>query len=236
MDVTAYAVCFGLAFLSGSIPFAVLIGKAKGVDIRKVGSGNPGATNLGRALGRKWGVLCFALDLLKGLVPVLGFGLLLSARTFSEVANPAGSPGNEPVITEGFVWAIQWVSVAIAAVAGHMFSPWIGFKGGKGVATSLGGALGIFPFVTLPGLAAFAVWYLMAKTTGYVGLASIVAAVTLPIFTGINGWALGLIPSQLAVFVGLTALLSSLVIVRHRANLRRLLSGTEPKAAWTGRA
>lgn len=236
MDWTGYFLCWCVAFLCGSIPFAVLIGRAKGVDIRKVGSGSPGATNVGRTVGRKWGVVCFFCDVLKGLLPTLAFGFVLNVDPSAEAGYSANGALTDPVVTEGWLWAMQWVSVAIAAVLGHMFSPWIGFKGGKGVATSLGGALGLFPYVTLPGFASFAVWFAVAKTTGYVGLASIIAAATFPVFTGLNAWALGLQPAQLTVFVTLTLLLSVLVIVRHRTNLRRLIKGTEPKAAWTGKA
>ena len=250
MDVTAYAVCFGLAFLSGSIPFAVLIGRAKGVDIRKVGSGNPGATNLGRALGRKWGLTCFVLDVLKGLVPVLGFGMVLfwvltkhvDANEFMQIDWAGTSYGKTHSGTNAIYFfpttidAVQWLGVALAPVIGHMFSPWLGFKGGKGVATGLGAALGLFPYVTLPGVVCGVVWFVCAKLTGYVGLASCLAAALLPVLTAVNGVRLGLDRGPLLVFVGLTALLALLVILRHRANLRRLLSGTEPKAAWTGKA
>ncbi len=231
MSWQAYLVWFVAAFLSGSIPFAVLIGRAKGVDIRKVGSGNPGATNLGRTAGKKWGFVCFVLDVLKGLLPVLAFGFVLMVRDFGHAWN---GQGEAP--TEGFGWALQWVGLALAAVLGHMFSPWLKFKGGKGAATGLGSALGLFPFVTVPGVVGGLVWLAVAKTTGYVGLASCVAAASLPILTLINTTALGLGPGPVAVFVGITALLAALVIWRHRGNLKRLRAGTEPKAKWTGKA
>lgn len=212
-------------FLAGSIPFAVLIGRAKGVDIRQHGSGNPGATNLGRAVGKKWGLLCFLLDVGKGLVPVLGF--MIGAEAGQSVGSQATPPA----------WfALQWVLIAVAAVAGHIFSPWLGFKGGKGVATGLGATLGLFPVVTVPAALAFVLWYAVCKTTGYVGLASVLAAASLPVTTVVGGLALGLSPGEIAVFAGLTALLAALVIWRHRGNLDRIRKGTEPKAGWTGRA
>ncbi|MEM1097944.1 MAG: glycerol-3-phosphate 1-O-acyltransferase PlsY [Planctomycetota bacterium] len=239
MDWTAYAIAWGLAFLCGSIPFAVLIGRAKGVDIRKVGSGNPGATNLGRTLGRKWGVFCFVLDLGKGLLPVFAFQVIgfLRAATglgwVEAVADPMWQGGSYQLTTE---LSGQWIGLGVAAVLGHMFSPWIGFKGGKGAATGLGAVLGVFPFVTLPGVICGLVWVALSKLTGYVGLSSCLSAAILPVLTGLNGWRLGLERGPMLVFVGLTALLATLVIVRHRGNLRRLLAGTEPKAAWTGKA
>ncbi len=207
------------AFLAGSIPFAVLIGHAKGVDIRQHGSGNPGATNLGRAVGKKWGLLCFVLDVLKGLLPTLGFGLLAAAAHATGVGH-----------------AFQWVLIAVAAVAGHIFSPWLGFKGGKGVATGLGATLGLFPVVTLPAAVALVLWYAVCKITGYVGLASVLAAASLPLSTLAGGLAMGLSAGEIAVFVGLTAALAALVIWRHRGNLDRIRKGTEPKARWTGRS
>ncbi|MEE9404728.1 MAG: glycerol-3-phosphate 1-O-acyltransferase PlsY [Algisphaera sp.] len=216
MNITPWL--FGLlaAFLSGSIPFAVLIGHAKGINIRQHGSGNPGATNLGRAVGKKWGLFCFVLDVLKGLLPVLLFGRLIELGV-------SASP------------AMQWVSVAVAAVAGHIFSPWLGFKGGKGVATGLGATLGLFPIVTLPGGIAFALWYAVAKLSGYVGLASVIAAASLPVSTFFNAQRLGLTAPQTTVFTLLTATLAALVIFRHRGNLARLRAGIEPKAQWTQR-
>ena len=243
MDWTGYAIGWGLAFLSGSIPFAVLIGRAKGVDIRKVGSGNPGATNLGRAVGKKWGLLCFVLDLMKGLVPVLFVGLgtqnLIGVDFFIDNGTPTVMTFHEEADPMSAVFAGQWVGLSLAAVLGHMFSPWLGFRGGKGVATGLGGALGLFPYVTLPGVVCGVVWVIAAKLTGYVGLSSCLAAALLPVLTGLSAWWLGLAEASWGawwVLVGFTALLAALVIVRHRGNLKRLLSGTEPKAAWTGKA
>ena len=232
MAIEMWLIWMAAAFLAGSIPFAVLIGKAKGVDIRQHGSGNPGATNLGRAVGKKWGVICFVLDVGKGLLPVMAFGFWLAVRDFSHSFNPGLN--SDP--TEGTRWAFQWVFIAVAAVCGHIFSPWLGFRGGKGVATGLGATLGLFPIVTIPGVIAFVIWYAVCKATGYVGLASVIAAASLPVLTGVNGLVLGLTGGEIAVFTGLTALLAALVILRHRGNLARLRAGTERKAAWTGRA
>ncbi|MBB6429086.1 glycerol-3-phosphate 1-O-acyltransferase PlsY [Algisphaera agarilytica] len=229
------------AFLCGSIPFAVILGKAKGVDIRKVGSGNPGATNLGRAVGKKWGFVCFGLDVAKGLVPTLLYahGYEIEVMTWVESGRGNAFALGEPETidhTAGMMGSVQWVLIAVAAVCGHVFSPFLKFKGGKGVATGLGAALGLFPIVTVPGLIAFALWYAVCKLSGYVGLASVIAAGSLPVLTIVSGLVLGLSPGEIAVFAGLTGVLAALVIVRHRGNLARIRAGTEPKAAWTGKA
>ncbi len=234
MSLGVYFLCWLVAFLCGSIPFAVLIGKTQGVDIRTIGSGNPGATNLGRAVGKKWGLLCFLLDVGKGLVPVLAFGGVLLIADLRHDFNPNLASDFLPTTT-GIGWALQWVGLAAAAVLGHVFSPWLSFKGGKGVATSLGAALGLFPFVTVPGVVCGLTWVTVAKTTGYVGLASICAALLLPVLTLFCTLGFGLGIGPVAVFVGFTTLLAALVIWRHRGNLARLRAGTEPKAKWTGK-
>ncbi|MEM9419818.1 MAG: glycerol-3-phosphate 1-O-acyltransferase PlsY [Planctomycetota bacterium] len=233
------------AFLCGSIPFAVILGKAKGVDIRKIGSGNPGATNLGRAVGKKWGFICFGLDVGKGLVPTVAFCFLL-IRAHRDEQMLCTNLNQTFLESLRIYWGsitghsvadcLMWTVIAIAAVSGHVFSPFLKFKGGKGVATGLGAALGLFPIVTVPGLIAFALWYAVCKLSGYVGLASVVAAASLPVLTIGSGLVLGLTPGEIAVFASLTGVLAALVIVRHRGNLARIRAGTEPKASWTGKA
>jgi acyl-phosphate glycerol 3-phosphate acyltransferase len=130
-----------LSFLSGSIPFGLLIARARGVDIRRHGSGNIGATNVWRVLGRGPGLLCFALDVLKGLAPTLG------AAWTTGLLGPRALPG--PIDARS---AWLWLVVMALAILGHMFSPWVGFRGGKGVATGLGALLGVWPFLTAPAL------------------------------------------------------------------------------------
>lgn len=201
-----------LSYVAGSIPFGVIIGLAKGVDLRKVGSGNVGATNVGRVLGRKWGLLCFALDLLKGMVPVLAAGFALGYI-------------HQRALPPDQAW--RWLSVAAAAVVGHVFPLWLGFKGGKGVATGLGALLGVWPILTLPALATFALWGLVLWIFRYVSLASIVAAAALPILTYIAGSLRDTTVSAMLPFLAVTSALSVLVILRHRANLARLIAGTE---------
>lgn len=203
-----------LSYLSGSIPFALLIGKSHGVDVRTVGSGNPGATNVGRALGRPWGALCFMLDLVKGLVPVLGAGLAM------------GYAGHHCHCL-GTIDAWLWLAVAVAAVLGHVFPLWLRFRGGKGVATSLGVVLGFWPLLTLPGLVAMATWAVLLVLFRYVSLASIVAVAAIPLYLLLDGATTGnwVAPPLLIA----TSVLALLVLLRHRANLARIVNGTEPK-------
>jgi acyl phosphate:glycerol-3-phosphate acyltransferase len=206
------------AYGVGSIPFGLLIGLARGVDIRESGSGNVGATNAGRVLGRSWGFMCFGLDVFKGLGPTLGYGLCM------ELA------GADPTETGGALAALGWLVVGSAAVFGHVFSIWLKFKGGKGVATGLGVLLGFWPVLTLPGVVAGLIWVAVVKKSGYVSLASVVAACVLPVLAVLSGlwWARG--PGELSVYAGVTAVLALLVAVRHKGNIRRLRQGTEPKA------
>lgn len=208
--------CILAGYLTGSIPFGLLAGRLKGIDIRQHGSGNIGATNVGRVLGRRYGTTVFGLDLLKGLVPVALAGHLLHRSAGGEWASGA------------VLWL--WLAVAAACILGHMFPVYLNFKGGKGVATSLGVILGMYPFFTWPGLAAFALWVILTKATGYVSVGSVVAAGAFPIifavFVASHAFGPGgnLWPLQL-----FTIVIGLLVIYRHRSNLRRLVQGTEPK-------
>jgi acyl phosphate:glycerol-3-phosphate acyltransferase len=203
-------------YLCGSIPFGLFLGYARGVDIRASGSGNLGATNVGRVLGKKWGILCFALDVLKGFAPVFVAGWWLGY-----IGRPVDG------LTQGEAW--RWLAVAAAAVIGHCFPVWLGFKGGKGVATSFGVLLGLWPFMTLPGLAALATWVVTMKLSRYVSLASMVAAVALPVFVVTMGMWRGQPGVSLLPFVVVAALRALLVVWRHRTNIQRLMAGTENK-------
>jgi glycerol-3-phosphate acyltransferase PlsY len=200
------------AYLVGSLPFGYLIGRAHGVDIRTLGSRNVGATNVGRVLGRKWGYLCFALDVCKGLLPVLLAGLYLRG----------GREGTPDLHAQ-----VAWLGAAFGAIAGHIFPVWLRFRGGKGVATSLGVLLGFYPYFTFAGLAALALWAAVALTWRYVSLASMAAAAAFPLlFVGaclLAGWPIGRLWPLLAFAVAI----AGLVILRHRANIGRLLAGTE---------
>ena len=203
-----------VGYLLGSIPFGLLIAQARGVDIRKVGSGNIGATNVGRVLGKKWGLLCFFLDVLKGAVPVLIAGFFMGFL---------GQVDLHPIES----W--RWLAVAGAAMAGHIFPVWLGFKGGKGVATGLGAVLGFWPMLTLPGLVAAYLWLLLASTFRYVSVASITAALLVPIFFAVSAAALGMSREGARPFAFVTLAMAILVLLTHRANLQRLRAGTESR-------
>jgi len=222
------ALVIALAFLSGSIPFGLLIARSRGIDIRKHGSGNIGATNVGRVLGRKPGLLCFALDVLKGFVPTLAFGVW---------ATYAGRLDLAP--REAWVW----LAVMMAPVLGHMFCPWVGFKGGKGVATGLGALLGVYPVLTVAGLGALAVWLLTLRLWRMVSLSSILAAACVPgwiVLTFVGAQRRGTIDAGTPwlttgwPFLALGAALALLVIIKHRANISRILRGTESRVTWLG--
>ncbi len=209
-------------YLCGAIPFGLLIGRLKGVDVRTRGSCNIGATNVGRVLGRPYGVLVFLLDGLKGFVPVTlaRFLLLSSAQT-------VGSSGEA-----GFLPYLMLVLVAVACVIGHMFPVYLKFKGGKGVATSLGVGLGMYPYYTLAGLMAFALWGLVLAVTRYVSVSSVVAVGAFPAFFAVLAWVKH---DQWGRFADLWPLhlfgvvIAVLVVYRHRTNIGRLLAGTEHK-------
>ncbi len=135
-------------YLIGSVPFGLIVGLCRGVDVRKAGSGNIGATNVGRLLGRQFFLLTFFLDMLKGLVPMLGAGAVLHWSVRLPHETPA----------DGRIDYLLWLAVGFATVLGHMFSIFLGLRGGKGVATSTGVVAGVFPYFTLPVLVAAAVW------------------------------------------------------------------------------
>jgi len=205
------------AYLCGAIPFGLLIGLARGVDVRTRGSGNIGATNVGRILGKPWGLLAFACDLFKGLLPVWLAGRWLTAQA-------AG-----PLTAADF---FVWMAVAAAAIVGHVFPVYLRFKGGKGVATALGVLLGIWPYFTLPGAVAFGLWIVVTGLTRYVSVGSIVAAGAFPLlFAAAVRLAQGCWGSwgDLWPMYLFAAVLALLVIYRHRGNVQRLLAGTESK-------
>lgn len=208
-----------IAFLCGSIPFGLLVAKAHGVDIRTVGSGNIGATNVGRVLGKRGFALVFTLDLLKGLLPTLAVGASLGCL---------GSFAVEPKA------AGIWLAGMALAVLGHVFCPWLKFKGGKGVATGAGAMLGVFPPLAVPLLGALLVWLVALKIWKTISISSMLASASLPIFVIAvaaarhgGDLAQGLRESWPFVVAGVA--LTVLVVFTHRANIRRLREGTEPK-------
>ncbi len=190
-------------FLLGSLPTGYLAGKARGIDIRQHGSGNIGATNVFRTLGRPLGILVFLVDAGKGLLAV----------RLAMLLEPAGG--------DAALWC--GITAAVACIAGHNFTPWLGFRGGKGIATSAGVLLALAPLaVVLTGV----VWWGVFSLSRYVSLASITAAAALPVIVGLLWWqGLG---GGLPLFV-FTVVIGSLAILRHRSNIRRLREGTESR-------
>ena len=200
------------AYLLGSVPFGLIIARAHGKDLRSIGSGNIGATNLSRALGRKWAFFCFFLDVTKGLVP------MLVATEF--ISSP-------PAIIELFLA----LAAGCAAVLGHIFPIYIKFRGGKGVATSFGVALGLWPYYTICSFFALGVWAVTVLMWRYVSLASIAASIAFPlalilVIVLTPGWDFADLWPLLAVATAIPLI----VIVRHRENIKRLIAGTESKA------
>lgn len=189
-----------LAYLLGSIPYGYLLVRFfRKEDIRSIGSGNIGATNVARSGAKGLGLLTLLLDVLKGFVAVM------IARHFSPGAG-VSAPSDLMVLA------------AVASVVGHIFPAWLGFKGGKGVASALGVFLAITP---LAAVAALVVFLLIAFTTRYVSLASILGAAFIPLFAMVTS------PDRSPVFVGGTMFIALLVIMKHHANIARLMHGTE---------
>jgi len=229
--------CPLFAFLLGSIPFGLIIAKLKGINIREHGSGNIGATNVLRVVGKKYGITCLILDALKGFIPVViainlihieGKSPLLSSHFLDQFAL------HLPV-AEQFKGQLIHVLTALAAILGHNYSPWVGFKGGKGIATSAGVLIGLMPAGV--GLLVI-VWVVLFLTTRYVSLASVGAAFALPIITHIGArvhhvsndknlptlWEAGAWNKPLFVF---SVVIAILAIWKHRTNIQRLRAGTE---------
>ena len=197
------------AYFCGALPFGYWAGRLKGIDIRQHGSKNIGATNVIRVLGKKIGIPVFILDVLKGALPTMVAEWWMQNRYPDE-------PGTATLVA---------VLCAAAAVLGHTFTFWLGFKGGKGVATTAGGLLGLEPLALVIGLAA---WIITFYASRYVALASIVAAIVLPIAMAV----LMIYRDRLNwVLLGFGIVMGVLVIVRHRANIARMIAGTENRFA-----
>ena len=181
------------SFWVGALPFGYWAARLRGVDIRKVGSGNIGATNVFRVLGAKVGLTVLVLDALKGFLPTW-------------LATRAGASDVEAIL------------VGVAAILGHTFSPLVGFKGGKGVATGLGALLAAAPLTVA---VAFPIWLVAFLITRWVSLGSVLAAASVPIAAYLFGHSL---PA-----VGVLAAAAATVIFKHRSNLWRIMHGVEPK-------
>ncbi|UDQ97330.1 glycerol-3-phosphate 1-O-acyltransferase PlsY [Lentisphaerota bacterium WC36G] len=217
MDTTQliifYATIFILSYLFGSIPWAFIIGKANGVDIRKCGSGNVGATNVTRTVGKCWGKLCFACDLLKGVLPVV---------TVSLIAKKYLPSTTESTINYGCMVA------GFSAISGHVWTIFLKFKGGKGISTSAGVLLALAP---APVLAALILWVIIFKTSKMVSLASIIAAGALPIIAVIFNYTLkkySFFATEKPILIFLVVI-AVIAIAKHRSNIKRIIAGTESK-------
>lgn len=201
--MNSYSFFVIIAYLLGAIPCGYILGRIKGVDLRAHGSGNIGATNASRVLGKRLGFITFALDLLKGALAVL-LPTLIAKDAFS----PLALLDLQPVL-------------ALAATLGHCTSPFLKFKGGKGVATAFGSFLIITP---VPALLAIILFGMTFKLSRYVSLSSIIAATIFPVLVYID------IYRHYSEITWMMAVLTcALIISRHRENIRRLLAGTENK-------
>ncbi len=216
-----------LAFLVGSIPFGLLIAKSKGINIREHGSGNIGATNVLRVVGKKYGITCLFLDLLKGLIPtIIGMSLITYA-------------GAHPPLSFSFLsqYAIEiprsqaqvlHILTALATILGHNYSPWIGFKGGKGIATSAGALIALMPVGVI---VLIVIWVILFFTTKYVSVASIGAALSLPVVMILGSWYHGKLSDgswNIPLFI-FSIIIALLATWRHRSNISNLRNGTEHK-------
>lgn len=188
------------AYLFGAIPCGLLIGFAKGIDIRKVGSGNIGATNVTRSVSPLAGKICFFCDFLKGALPAIAVQFII-------------------------VHPLAAIICGLASVLGHMFPVYLKFKGGKGISTAAGVAVALAP---LPLLSALVIWVAAFYASRYVSLASIIAAVMLPVsafvFRLLNIGSTVAKSNQTLVFFIVIAVLA---VVRHKSNIQRLIAGTE---------
>ena len=189
----------------GSIPTGYLIGKSQGLDIRQHGSGNIGATNVWRVMGSKWGLTAFICDFLKGFLP------LYLVRSFA--------------ISDADSWDVVLLLVVcgIAAILGHNYTPWLGFKGGKGIATSAGVLGALMPCVLA---VALSLWIITVLITRTVSVGSILAAVVL---APAAAW---FYPGNW-IYLGLATLAGGLAVWRHRANIQRLRAGTESRIEFS---
>lgn len=229
-----------VAYLVGSIPFGVLIARSKGIDITKHGSGNVGATNVFRVVGKSFGILCLILDFLKGFLPVIIATNLLRVE------------GESPAVPLAFLWGLTdshaldnqifvhsiLVLTALAAILGHNYSVFLRFSGGKGIATSAGVLGALMPVILLGMILVFALTFYIS---GYVSLGSIFAALSLPFFRHVgdrvqqvNGnseeslWAAGVWNKPLFAFAVVAGIMA---LWRHRTNIQRILAGTEDRLA-----
>jgi len=206
VDIVTWLFCAVAAYLLGSIPSGFLVAQARGVDIRKVGSGNIGATNVVRTLGKGPGILVLLMDALKGWLSVAALPRVVLALL-------APSLAQEPLALE----TLQIIG-GLCAILGHNYTCWLQFKGGKGIATSAGVLLALVPWALLIILT---IWFVLFSTTRYVSLASIAASAALPVASWLTHESL--------TKVIVTGAMGALAIYKHKGNIQRLLEGTEPR-------
>lgn len=218
-----------IAFLLGSIPFGLLIAKSQGINIREHGSGNIGATNVLRIVGKKYGITCFILDFLKGLVPaLLGYNLYKftgadETMTINLIRQHAFDLGEAQFKAQALA-----VFTGLCAILGHNYSPWVNFKGGKGIATSAGVLAAFMPMGLIILLVIF---FLTFKITRYVSLASIIGSASLPLLVLFGSWKHGKLANgtwnkPLLIF---SIFIAAMAIWKHRSNIKNLLNGSEYK-------
>jgi glycerol-3-phosphate acyltransferase PlsY len=195
-----------IGYLVGSFPAGYIAGRIAGIDIRKAGSGNIGATNVVRVLGKRFGYAVFAVDFGKGIGAVASSIFVTRTAGLSETQ-----------------MELCGTLSGVCCVIGHIYPVWLGFKGGKGVATSIGVLFGLVPVAAL---IMSAVWILTFEATRYVSVASITAALALPITVGAMFWLRYLNTPVLLYF---SLCLAAVVVLRHRSNICRLRNGTEPR-------
>ena len=209
MQWVSYIVVVLGAYLLGSIPAGYLVARAKGIDIRTVGSGNIGATNVFRILGRPAGIFVLVFDGLKGFAAASAWSADLIVKTFALPAENA---------------VYLRLLAGLAAVLGHNYTCWLRFKGGKGIATSAGVVAGLVPWALLIILS---IWIILFALTRYVSVGSLAASFTLPFATWLTtkNWTL----------TAVTGAMGALAIYKHKANIRRLLNGTENRVGASRR-
>ena len=198
-----YIGVIALSYLIGSIPSGLVLGKLKGVDVRQYGSGNVGATNVLRTVGKRYAAVALVADLLKGVIAVLIGGWII------------GTPAGE-------------MAAGFAAIAGHDWSIFIRFRGGRGVATSGGGAMAMEPLVAITGIAVFV---LVSALTRYVSVGSMVGSAS-AVALAAAFVATDRIPVEYLIYTGVAV---ALIVVQHRENISRLLSGSENKLGQKGK-
>ena len=215
MPITCYVIIAVGAYLLGSIPFGYLAAKAKGIDIRSVGSGNIGATNAMRVLGKPTGIFVLLMDAIKGYVACA----FLAPLVYNWLAPHYSDPGDfiplQRVPTDFQIWF--YVVAGVCAVLGHNYTCWLKFKGGKGIATTAGVYIALAPWALLIALVVF---ILAVAITRYISIGSITAAIVLPAVV----WAMP--PHNILLGVVTTAL-GALAIYKHKSNIQRLMAGTE---------